>query len=175
MSATFFDLDLSSGAVPTLPNPKGSKGEAPSAANAAKKRKLPSEAQSSNPPKRTKTVWTMLSKLTSRPTGRICDCCGKNDKMADLAQPSYTMFWGRYLKDELVLGDGAVVSLKTDGTTCWYCLRTWNAVYFAQIPKLSDYKRMLVAQGPAGEALRDNLPDLVNDFCFRPPLLSVGL
>ena len=58
-------------------------------------------------------------KLSARVTGRVCSCCGKDDRMSDLCQPQYRILWARYIKDDE--GDGQ--SLRTDGACCWYCFR----------------------------------------------------
>jgi hypothetical protein len=114
--------------------------------------------------------WSVTAKLCSRPTGKVCDCCGLKDNQPDPAEPSKRILWARHLRDEA--GGAATVqvvmdddddddaehedALKTDGTTCWCCFRVWNAVYMSMM-KLSAYKKALMAHGSAGDELREDL------------------
>ena len=44
-------------------------------------------------------------KLSARVTGRVCSCCGKDDRMSDLCQPQYRILWARYIKDDEGMGN----------------------------------------------------------------------
>ena len=119
--------------------------------------------------------WSVTAKLCSRPTGKVCDCCGLQDNHPDPVEPSNRILWGRHLRDDA--GGAAEMmrqvvqhhhqmddddddeqeeALKTDGTTCWCCFRVWNAIYMSMM-KLSAYKKALMAHGSAGDELREDL------------------
>ena len=62
-------------------------------------------------------------KLAGRPTGKVCNHCGKSDRSQDPVQPEFTLLWGRYERDnENVLVSIEEVSLKTTYCDCWYSI-----------------------------------------------------
>ena len=79
-------------------------------------------------------------KFMARSTARNCDSCGKGDSSADPCQPDKSRLWARYVADTTA-ETTAIVLLKTDGGTCWYCFRTWHGAYMGKYKSFADWKK----------------------------------
>lgn len=74
----------------------------------------------------------LVDKLNAHKHGALCTCCQKTDNSPDPVTPKYGRLWGYYRK----VSEGGY---KTEGGTCWYCLRIWN-VQFMEVYTLTLYK-----------------------------------
>lgn len=89
------------------------------------------------PPSRRKTVYTFAQKMAAKLSGRECGACNAKDRDPDPIVPKLTRLWGGYKKTKQVSADDPL--LETEGATCWYCVRVWNAMYQSRIT-ITDLK-----------------------------------
>ena len=81
--------------------------------------------------KRPKKGWTLIQKSKALTYSKPCDLCSEKDTNPDPVQPTLNRLWGEYREKNGVLC--------CDASSCWYCLRVWNAKH-KKLLTLGKYK-----------------------------------
>ena len=84
---------------------------------------------------------TLMDKFGAQTCDLVCDICGKKDSDPDRITPKYPLLWGYYERKSRAGPSSIGLLLMTDGKTCWYCMRVWNARFMVEFPKLKEYKK----------------------------------
>ena len=90
-----------------------------------------------------KMKYTLAERYSARRCGLTCTICLKKDTDPDKVRPAEKMLWAMVAVDKKETEGKGVVMLVTQGATCYWDFRVWNARFLTQFPKLGDYKQHL--------------------------------
>ena len=87
-----------------------------------------------------KAKYTLAERYAARRCGLTCTICLKKDTDPDKVRPAEKMLWAVVAIDKKETEGKGTVMLVTQGATCYWDFRVWNARMMTQFPKLGDYK-----------------------------------